>query len=187
MKRLLTGSCQLCADCWLGVKFEDNQAKLGNPKTFGESEDGRSVCIAWHCTTPYTSPMRSIHRQCEGSQPVELYPMETIPLFVAPPWWMGPRIHIEEDSCACSTHDREIAKDRICIYTDGSSIGGHVGAAAVYLDAGQMRNTYMGTDSTSTVYAAELQGVNLALAMAKTKIGANACRKTINQSLFACL
>lgn len=111
--------------------------------------------------TPYTSPMRSIHRQCEGSQPVELYPMETIPPFVAPPWRMGPRIHIEEDSCARSTHDREIAKDRICIYTDGSSIGGHVGVAAVYLDAGQMRNTYMGTDSTSTVYAAELQGSTL--------------------------
>lgn len=130
--------------------------------------------------TLYTSPMRSIHRQREGSHPVELYPMETIPPFIAPPWWLGPSIHIEEDTCARSTHDREIAKDSICTYTDGSSIGGHVGAAAVYLDTGQMRNTYMGTDSTSTAYAAELQGINLALAMAKTEVGANACQKPIN-------
>ena len=106
--------------------------------------------------------------------------METIPPFVAPLWWMGPRIYIEEDSCARLTHDREIAKDRICIYTDGSSIGGHVSAAAVYLDVGQMRSTYMGTDLTSTVYAAELQGINLTLAIAKTEISANVCRKTIN-------
>ena len=36
--------------------------------------------------TPYTSPMRIIHRQRKGLQPVELYPMETIPPFVVPPW-----------------------------------------------------------------------------------------------------
>ena len=111
---------------------------------------------------------------------MELCPLETIPPFVAPPWWLGPSIHIEEDACARLTQDREIAKDSICSYTDGSSIGGHVGAAAVYLDAGQMRNTYIGTDSTSTVYAAELQGINLALAIAKTEVGANACQKPIN-------
>jgi hypothetical protein len=31
--------CQPRVDCWLCVKFEDNRAKLGNPKTFGESEE----------------------------------------------------------------------------------------------------------------------------------------------------
>jgi exonuclease III len=106
--------------------------------------------------TPYTSPLRSIHRQREGLRPAEPYHMETIPPFVAPPWWLGPTIHIEEEACARSTHDREATKGNVCIYTDGSSIGGHVGAAAVCLDTGQTSKTYMGTDATSTVYAAEL-------------------------------
>lgn len=38
----------------------------------------------------------------------------------------------------------------------------------------------MGTDATSTTYAAELQGINLALAMAKAEVGAGSCQKLIN-------
>lgn len=89
-------------------------------------------------------------------------------------------MHIEEEAYARSTHDREITKGNICIYTDGSSIGGHAGAAAVYLDTGQMKKTYMGTDATSTVYAAELQGINLALAIAKAEVEAGPRQKLIN-------
>jgi ribonuclease HI len=106
--------------------------------------------------------------------------METIPPFVTPPWWLGPTIRIEQEACARSTHDREITKGNICIYTDGSSIGGHVGAAAVHFDTGQMSKAYMGTDATSTVYAAELQGINLALVMAKAEVEAGSCQKLDN-------
>jgi hypothetical protein len=106
--------------------------------------------------------------------------METIPPFVAPPWWLRPTIHVEEEACVRSTHGREGTKSNVCIYTDGSSTGGHVGAAAVCLDTGQTSKTYMGTGTTSTVYAAELQGINLALAMAEAEADAGACRKLIN-------
>jgi hypothetical protein len=69
---------------------------------------------------------------------------------------LGPTIHTEEEACARSTHDREATKGNFCIYTDGSSIRGHVGAAAVCLDIRQASKKYIGTDATSTVYEAEL-------------------------------
>jgi ribonuclease HI len=50
----------------------------------------------------------------------------------------------------------------------------------VRLDTGQTSKTYIGTDATSTVYAAELQGINLALAMAEAEADAGARRKLIN-------
>jgi predicted ATPase len=38
----------------------------------------------------------------------------------------------------------------------------------------------MGTDATSTAYAAELQGIQLAAAMAKAEVDACACQKLID-------
>ena len=58
-----------------------------------------------------------------------------------------------------------------CVYTDGSGIDGHIGSAALVLATPgipgspilQQRADYMGKDIEKTVYAAELQGIQLAL------------------------
>ena len=131
----------------------------------------------------YTSPLRNIHRRYKDKHPTNVYAVETISPFVAPPWWQGPATHIEQETDARSTHDRKIIEGGICIYTDGSRIGGHVGAAAVYLEKRQISNAYMGRDATSTVYVAELHGINLALTMAAVEVDASAYQRHI--TIFA--
>jgi ribonuclease HI len=116
------------------------------------------------------SPRDAIQRVLDGRQGPSLKEQESIPPYVTPPWWQGPKIHIEE------TADRAIARhheeqNALTLYTDGSGINGHLGAAAVCVTNGDVRMSYMGDESVSTVYAAELQGVALALQIALEATG----------------
>ena len=54
------------------------------------------------------------------------------------------------------------------IFTDGSGYAGHIGASTASLQHGaKSERRYLGTDSQSTVYAAELNGIEMALTTAK--------------------
>jgi hypothetical protein len=53
----------------------------------------------------------------------------------------------------------------LILYTDGSGIEGKIGAAAVVDLEDQNAHSQMGDDRTSTVYAAELRAIEMALAM----------------------
>ena len=73
-----------------------------------------------------------------------------------------------DERSALVDHKRLLVESPVLtFYTDGSGIGGHVGAAAVNTDAGAARHQYLGTAPNNTVYSAELMGIILALEMAR--------------------
>lgn len=123
-----------------------------------------------------TSPRQTITNRIHDGQDVtsEQHEHEHIPPFITPPWWQGPRIHIAGGTeQAEKEHERCLEKntDAAYIYTDGSGIDGQIGAAAVCTTTQQTRKSHMGDDTTSTVYAGELQGIVLALEMAQADKG----------------
>ncbi|CEJ95268.1 hypothetical protein VHEMI10757 [[Torrubiella] hemipterigena] len=70
-----------------------------------------------------------------------------------------------------------VATGTIRLYTDGSGINGHVGAATIALElptanVNKESSEYMRTASASTVYAAELKGLVLALQVIRGLQGA---------------
>jgi len=67
-------------------------------------------------------------------------------------------------------HD-QILKDpkNVAVYSDGSGYEGHIGASAVLPADNTRRLAAMGNAEVSTVYAAELQGILMALQLAEPK------------------
>jgi ribonuclease HI len=75
-------------------------------------------------------------------------------------------VTIEDRDIAVKSHDHILSKDPrerpLILYTDGSGIEGRIGAAVVDLQ-NHHTHSQMGDDDTSTVYAAELRGIEMAL------------------------
>jgi hypothetical protein len=107
------------------------------------------------------SPLNQFSSILKSKYNIQLERLEKRQQHVVPPWWIPPFTCIEESPEATS-------RRMLCIYIDGSGIDGHVGAAAV-APMLQLRNVctkrmeYMGTSTTSTVYAAELRGFQIVL------------------------
>lgn len=125
----------------------------------------------------YQSPLRRLQLHygkffksvLADHDPVEI-PMEMIYPWIAPPWWKGAITMIAKTKEKAVQH-HDYHKILTCsngvqhVYTDGSGYRGHVGAAAVskWWNQNIEEQAYMGDNQISTVYAAELKGIELAL------------------------
>lgn len=95
--------------------------------------------------------------------------MQFCTCYIAPPWWLGPDTRIASGAEAATVQHKECLRDpsnNLYVYTDGSGIDGHVGAAAVSPLIRDTKIAYMGNNETTTVYVAELQGIKMALQIA---------------------
>jgi ribonuclease HI len=93
--------------------------------------------------------------------------------FVLAPWEARMPCFIENQEAALESHNciykkAVIEGNKDMIFTDGSGFAGHIGASMASLQHGvTSQRRYLGTDSQSTVYAAELSGIEIALAKTK--------------------
>ncbi|KAL5371116.1 hypothetical protein PMIN02_013118 [Paraphaeosphaeria minitans] len=129
----------------------------------------------------HTGSWQRIYSEMRDKWGEALTTQEPIPPFVTPPWQQGPKTYIDkDDETARERHDRETATGHdLSIYTDGSGIEDRIGAAAVCPHTGQTRSAYLGLSTTSTVYAAELYGISLALQIAQGYADRNGSRRNV--------
>ncbi|KAH7563672.1 hypothetical protein BM1_00719 [Bipolaris maydis] len=129
----------------------------------------------------HKSPWQRIYEELRREQVRNLDKQEHIPPFITSPWQRGPHTYIDSSADkAQDRHDAECAADNsLSIYTDGSGINGEIGSAAVCPLTQQTLSVHMGPSTLSTVYAAELQGINLALQIARRYANEHGERKSI--------
>ena len=114
-------------------------------------------------------PLRTIYQELVRRRKPQNIKTERIQPCIAPPWWKRPEIHIDTAEHAINTHETNTARDHrvLTVYTDGCCKDKQIGAAAVCLTTAETRKSQMGNELTSTVYAAEIEGISLALTIAK--------------------
>jgi ribonuclease HI len=84
--------------------------------------------------------------------------------YVQPPWREPPPVVINEREKAVAVHDHMLKENsRVLLYTDGSGYQGYIGASMVIPQFQRQMTECIGTEETSTVYAAEACGIRFAL------------------------
>lgn len=116
--------------------------------------------------------------------------LEFIQPYIAAPYWEPPDVTIDKSAeQAIKGHNNLTGhgQSTIALYTDGSGIHGRVGAAAVCPQYQETRTAYMGEQSEAILYAAELQGIFLALIIILRHRSSQAVVFTDNQAALQAL
>tara|TARA_R110002060_G_scaffold45792_2_gene57126 strand:+ start:281 stop:802 length:522 start_codon:yes stop_codon:yes gene_type:complete len=118
---------------------------------------------------PYLSPGEHTYRRLRQRRGASIEEQKVIPLLLVPPRWQGLILRIASCAETARTQHNEFLKhpsNSLFVYTVGSGFNNHVGATAVSPSMRITELAYMGDSETSTVYAAELQGIRLTLQIA---------------------
>jgi ribonuclease HI len=124
----------------------------------------------WDLLRSWWTPLEKLQDYCSRIVGKEVMDnLETIIPHTVELWRMPPGVTIDNTiEAAEQTHNRiTTATDPpLAIYTDGSSINGKVGAAAVAPQLEVVKTAYMGKATDSTVYVAELEEIRMAMDIA---------------------
>jgi ribonuclease HI len=138
----------------------------------------------WACPQNALIKRKRAEQRIGGMSPTEAIAWKTLKLelnetwemkqaFVLAPWDKRITCIIENQEAAIKTHDNiheQMTNDHLqtqMVFTDGSGFAGGIGAAMYApLQPGEHRR-YLGTEDQSTVYAGELNGIEMALAVAR--------------------
>ncbi|KAI7970511.1 hypothetical protein EIK77_005229 [Talaromyces pinophilus] len=84
--------------------------------------------------------------------------------YVQAPWREPPHVVIDEREKAVTVHDRMVKENkRVLVYTDGSDYQGYIGTSMIIPQFQRQQTECIGTEETSTVYAAEACGIKFGL------------------------
>ena len=146
-----------------------------------DSEHGvKEHCGGVKCLTPVGNLSQANVRMVRFIWVPQPYPtgqsilnLEIIIPYVTAPWWIPPMFQIAQNKDeGKKQHDNAILPRnprQLCVYTDGSGINGKIGASAAAPSTGVTRQIFLGRSSCYTVYSGELQGIAMALSIAKNR------------------
>jgi len=83
--------------------------------------------------TPHLSPLEHIYRRLYQRRGPTIERQEVILPYLTAPWWNDPKTYVETSGEQAKKKHNERAeniRDYLHVYTDGSRIGGEIGAAA---------------------------------------------------------
>ncbi|KAJ9480553.1 hypothetical protein VN97_g13002, partial [Penicillium thymicola] len=186
---LISGAFRGTAGAALDIELFVTPIKLRIQQIMEETAIRILTGPQWACPQTVKELRKPIQRRLGGWSPTEAIAQkkplrlqlgekwEEKQAFVLAPWEARVSCFIENQEAALESHNCIYEKavldgNKDMIFTDGSGFAGHIGASTASLqNRVTSQRRYLGTESQSTVYAAELSGIEMVLAKTRTDEG----------------